>query len=57
MANAGVLGGNDVKFIQYYTEQAYRFIYNNDRILKLNHDGFINSVYEQLFFLLPSSKI
>lgn len=56
VANAGVLGGNDVKFIQYYTEQAYRFIYNNDRILKLNHDGFINSVYEQLFFYCLAQK-
>ena len=50
VANAGILGGNDIDFIKRYVNQVYSFIKKNDRVLKVTKDGFINSFYEQMFF-------
>lgn len=48
--NAGIIGGNDIEFIHRYTESIYQFIHKNQDVLRSVHDGFINSIYEQMFF-------
>lgn len=50
--NAGILGGNDIEFIQTYVKEINDFIDTNLTILRKTNDGFINSIYEQLFFYL-----
>lgn len=50
--NAGILGGNDIEFIQTYLKEIKDFIDNNLTVLRKMNDGFINSIYEQLFFYL-----
>ena len=50
--NAGVLGGSNIEFIQSYLGVIKDFISANKPILKFLNDGFVNSIYEQLFFYL-----
>lgn len=50
--NAGVLGGNDIHFIHKYIQTIFHFINTNKPILHKLNDGFVNSIYEQLFFYL-----
>ena len=50
--NAGILGGNDVDFIQKYVKVIKDFILQNISVIKKINDGFINSIYEQFFFYL-----
>ncbi len=51
MYNAGILGGNNMEFIQLYTKTAFDFIHANhaaiDKIPK--EKGYMNMVYEQYF--------
>ncbi|MCH5239486.1 MAG: hypothetical protein J1F38_04630 [Muribaculaceae bacterium] len=54
--NAGVLGGNDISFIQKYIQTIFHFINNNKTILHKLNDGFVNSIYEQLFFYLMAKE-
>ena len=50
--NAGIIGGNDIGFIQSYIKEINDFIDNNLTIIRKMNDGFINTIYEQLFFYL-----
>jgi len=52
VVNAGILGGNDICFIQSYVEIIREFIEKNLSVIRNTNDGFINSLYEQLFFYL-----
>lgn len=57
--NAGIFGGNDIKFIKFYTNEAFKFINNNLlNIKKSPHKtGVLNVVFEQLtFFQLAKIK-
>ena len=48
--NAGILGGRDIDFIQYYTKEAFSFVdANQDKLPQLDM-GLFNTVYEQLLF-------
>ncbi|MCL1943416.1 MAG: hypothetical protein FWF54_07720 [Candidatus Azobacteroides sp.] len=48
--NAGVFGGNDIKFIKYYTNFVFNFVNLNLKNLTFNDSGVTNVIYEQLFF-------
>ena len=50
VANAGIIGGNDIVFFNDYLKEVSSFITKNDKVLQENKDGFINSIYEQMFF-------
>lgn len=52
VVNAGILGGNNIKFIQLYLRMIKRFISANKSLLHILNDGFVNSIYEQFFFYL-----
>ena len=52
VVNAGILGGNDIDFIQNYVRTIKDFISRNLPVLQKLNDGFVNSIYEQLFFYL-----
>lgn len=52
VANAGFFGGSDIPFFQYYINEAFNFINSNIHILLDMKNGFINSIYEQLFFYI-----
>lgn len=54
--NAGILGGNDIDFIQNYVKTIRDFISRNQSVLQKLNDGFVNSIYEQLFFYLLAKK-
>ncbi len=54
--NAGILGGQDISFIQEYVELIKKFIHSNVNTLRKINDGFVNSIYEQLFLYLLSQK-
>lgn len=54
--NAGILGGNDIDFIQNYVKTIRDFISRNQSVLQKLNDGFVNSIYEQLFFYLLAQK-
>ena len=54
--NAGVLGGQDISFIQEYVELIKKFIHANVDTLRKINDGFVNSIYEQLFLYILSQK-
>lgn len=54
--NAGVLGGQDITFIQEYVELIKKFLHSNIDALRKINDGFVNSIYEQLFLYLLSQK-
>ncbi|MCF0254728.1 MAG: hypothetical protein HUK10_00360 [Bacteroides heparinolyticus] len=54
--NAGILGGNDIVFIQKYIQTILYFINTNKSILYKLNDGFVNSIYEQLFFYLMAKE-
>lgn len=54
--NAGILGGCDIDFIQYYVRTIKDFISRNLCVLQKLNDGFVNSIYEQLFFYLLAKK-
>lgn len=55
--NAGVLGGQDISFIQEYVELIKKFIHANVDTLRKINDGFVNSIYEQLFLYILSQNI
>lgn len=55
--NAGILGGQDITFIQEYVELIKKFIHLNIDALRKINDGFVNSIYEQLFLYLLSQKV
>jgi hypothetical protein len=54
--NAGILGGNDIEFIQNYVRTIKDFISRNLPVLQRVNDGFVNSIYEQFFFYLLAKK-
>jgi hypothetical protein len=54
--NAGIIGGNDIKFFDRYIKQIEKFILTNKPILSKLKDGFINSIYEQMFYYLLAKK-
>jgi len=54
--NAGVLGGQDITFIQEYVELIKKFIHANVDTLRKINDGFVNSIYEQLFLYFLAVK-
>lgn len=56
VVNAGILGGNDIDFIQNYVRTIKDFISRNLPILQKLNDGFVNSIYEQLFFYLLAKR-
>lgn len=56
VVNAGILGGNDVDFVQNYVRTIKDFISRNLPILQKLNDGFVNSIYEQLFFYLLAKR-
>ncbi|KWW27685.1 MAG: Uncharacterized protein AUK64_2073 [bacterium P201] len=56
VVNAGILGGNDIPIIQKYVGVIFDFINDNKTILQELNDGFVNSIYEQLFFYLIAQK-
>lgn len=56
VVNAGILGGNDIDFIQKYVRTIKDFISRNLPILQKLNDGFVNSIYEQLFFYLLAKR-
>ena len=56
VANAGIIGGNDIVFFNDYLKEVSSFITKNDKVLQENKDGFINSIYEQMFFYSLAKK-
>jgi len=48
--NAGVFGGNDVNFIQKYTQFVFDFVNANLKNISHKDSGIINAIFEQLFF-------
>lgn len=57
-ANAGILGGNDIDFIQSYCKEAFNFVDKSmDQALKAEHAGMFNTVFEQyLFYCMAYTK-
>lgn len=56
VVNAGILGGNDIDFIQSYVKVIKDFVSQNMTVLQKMNDGFVNSIYEQLFFYLLAKR-
>lgn len=56
VVNAGILGANDIDFVQLYVRIIKDFISRNLTKLRKLNDGFVNSIYEQLFFYLLAKK-
>lgn len=49
--NAGILGGNDIDFIQRYCKEAFRFVEENKvKALAVKHPGMFNTIFEQYLF-------
>lgn len=49
--NAGILGGNDLPFINKYCKEAFNFVDQNMRkALEVEHAGMFNTVFEQYLF-------
>jgi len=49
VVNAGILGGNNVGFLNEYVKCIFEFVTSNRWLLYKLKDGFVNSIYEQLF--------
>jgi hypothetical protein len=57
-ANAGILGGNDINFIQRYCKEAFKFVdENKEKALKVKHPGMFNTIFEQyLFYCMANTE-
>lgn len=56
--NAGILGGDDIEFVQEYTKSAFEFVDKNMSYLETQKGiGMFNTIYEQfLFYNLAKEK-
>lgn len=50
-ANAGILGGNDIKFIHHFCQEAFRMVDENKGIAHtIKYPGMFNTIFEQYLF-------
>lgn len=50
-SNAGILGGNNIDFMQAYCKEAFNFVDKSmNEALKVDHPGMFNTVFEQYLF-------